>query len=111
MLHAILLAWVGGCTAAGWWQVGRAASGNSLSFLYAIEWPVFGIFGFLGWWALLHMEKITASQERARTEYEAGMRAVAQSARAIASEDPDQAAYNDHLAALAQQPKKKLWGH
>ena len=27
------------------------------------------------------------------------------------SEDPTLAAYNDHLADLAQTPKKKFWGH
>jgi hypothetical protein len=99
--------------AAAWWQFGRAASGNSLSYLYSIEWPVFGVLGFFGWWSLLHLEKITDAQEQARREYEDMKRAEAAAARAAAAhdEDPELAAYNDELARLATQPKKKLWGH
>ena len=113
LLHCLLVLWVAGCAAAAWWQVGRAADGNSLSFLYAIEWPLFGILGFLGWYALLNMEKVTEHQEKARREYEDLMREQARQAReaAKAEESPELAAYNDHLATLAEQPKKKLWGH
>ena len=90
----------------------RASDGNSLSFLYAIEWPVFAILGTVGWYALLNIEKVTESQEKARKEYEDKMRAQAQAARVQAGEEsPEMAAYNDHLDALARQPKKKLWGH
>ncbi|MFR9775154.1 hypothetical protein ACL02O_03745 [Micromonospora sp. MS34] len=34
----------------GWWQVARAAGGNTLSFGYAIEWPVFAGFVIFVWW-------------------------------------------------------------
>jgi hypothetical protein len=113
LLHGLLVTWLLGCTAAAWWQFGRAASGNSLSYLYSIEWPVFAILGFFGWWSLLHLEKISEAQEQARREYEAKMRAEAAAARAaaVADEDPELKAYNDELARLADQPKKKLWGH
>ena len=108
----MLVLWVSGCVAAAWWQIMRASDGNSLSFLYAIEWPVFAILGTVGWYALLNIEKVTESQEKARKEYEDKMRAQAQAARVQAGEEsPEMAAYNDHLDALARQPKKKLWGH
>jgi DNA-binding transcriptional regulator of glucitol operon len=114
-LHLALVAWLGLCAAAAWWQVGRAVEGNSLSFMYAIEWPVFGILGVLGWYALLNMEKVTEAKEAARREYEERMRAEAAAARAAApaveAEDPALAAYNDHLAELAERPKKRLFGH
>ena len=114
-LHCALVGWVAMCAAASYWQVGRALQGNSLSFLYSIEWPCFGILGFFGWWALLNMEKVTEHQEIARREYEEKMRAQAQAARAAEAaregEDPELAAYNDHLAALAEQQNKKKWGH
>jgi hypothetical protein len=108
-----LVLWVSGCVAAAWWQIGRAADGNSLSFLYAIEWPIFAILGFLGWYALLNMEKVTEHQKQARRDYEDLMRQQAAAARdaARAEESPELAAYNDHLAKLAETPKKKLWGH
>jgi DNA-binding transcriptional regulator of glucitol operon len=33
----------------GWWQVGRAASGNLLSYGYAIQWPAFAAFVAFVW--------------------------------------------------------------
>jgi hypothetical protein len=101
------------CATAAWWQVGRAIQGNSLSFMYAIEWPVFAILGVLGWYALLNMDKVTEYEEKTRREYEEKMRADAQAARraSLEAEDPELAAYNDHLAGLGTEPKKKLWGH
>jgi DNA/RNA-binding domain of Phe-tRNA-synthetase-like protein len=99
------------CASAAWWQVGRALEGNSLSFLYSIEWPVFAVLGVMGWFVLLNMDRVTDSQKKAREEYEAMKRAEAQAARAVEAEDPELAAYNDHLAQLATQPKRKLFGH
>ncbi|HEV2427003.1 MAG TPA: hypothetical protein VGS61_02150 [Acidimicrobiales bacterium] len=114
-LHVALVAWMGMCAAAAWWQVGRAISGNSLSFMYAIEWPVFGILGVLGWYALINMEPVAEGREVERRAYEERMRAEAtaarEAARASEDEDPLLAAYNDHLASLATKPKRKLWGH
>lgn len=113
VLHICLLLWVTMCAVAAWWQVSRAVQGNSLSYMYAIEWPCFAVLGVLGWYAMLNMEKVTANQEAARREYEEQMRAEARAARAKVEEpeDPTLAAYNDHLAELATEPKKKLWGH
>ncbi len=98
---------------AAWWQVGRAVQGNSLSFLYSIEWPVFGVLGVLGWYAMLNVEKVTEEQENARREYEAAMRAEAQIARQATPEPEDAALaeYNDHLEKLSIVTKKRLWGH
>ncbi len=116
-LHLALIAWLALCAVAAWWQVGRAVQGNALSFMYSIEWPVFGVLGVLGWFAMLNMERATEDEERERLEYEERMRAEARAARARAEsvaaekEDPLLAAYNDHLAQVAVQPKKKLWGH
>jgi len=112
-LHVVLLAWIAMSATAAWWQVGRAVQGNSLSFLYSIEWPVIGVLGVLGWYALLNMEKVTEHQEIARREYEDKMRAQALAARQALEqpEDPTLSAYNDHLENLSKLPKKKLWGH
>ena len=112
-LHFALIAWVTTCIVAAWWQVGAAVLGNSLSYLYAVEWPAFAVLGFFGWYALLNMEKVSEHQERARREYEERMRDEAQAARRAAPvvEDPVLAAYNDHLADIATAPKKRLWGH
>lgn len=114
-LHVALAGWLAMCVVAAWWQVARAFSGNSLSFLYAIEWPCFALLGVFAWWQLLHVTKPTSDEEAARREFEERMRADAARARTVASasgdEDPQLAAYNDHLAGLASVPKKKLWEH
>jgi hypothetical protein len=111
-LHLALIFWVALCASASYWQVGRALEGNSLSYLYSFEWPVFGFAGILAWWAMLHAEKPTEEQIHERKEYEDTMRAQAQAARIVADEeDPQLAAYNDHLAEISRHPKKRLWGH
>jgi len=116
-LHFALLGWLAMCGAAAYWQIGRAAQGNQLSFLYAIEWPCFAIMGFFGWWALLHMEKVTEHQAQARRDYEELMRAQAAEARLAAeqqqaeADDPALAAYNDHLAALSKRDAKLRGDH
>jgi hypothetical protein len=45
-LHALFLVIAAGCLVAAWWQVTRAAQGNTLSYFYAIEWPA--------WWQMFH---------------------------------------------------------
>ncbi len=112
VLHLLLGAWLVLCALAAWWQIGRAVGGNALSYLYAIEWPVFGVLGVIGWFALINLEKVSAQDEEARAAYEQHMRAAARAARERESEeDPLLAAYNDHLEQLATRTKRRLWGH
>lgn len=47
--HVLTLALVAGFLALGWWQISRAAAGNTLSWAYAIEWPVFAGFVIFLW--------------------------------------------------------------
>ena len=112
-LHLALVAWLVGCAVADWWQIGRAVHGNQLSFIYAIEWPLFAVLSVLGWYALVHMERPSDEELESRRAYEAQMRAAAREARETqrSEEDPALAAYNDHLAQLAHQPKRRLFGH
>ena len=80
--------------------------------MYAVEWPVFGLFGIAGWWALIHADDVSEEQRRQRREFEESKRREAHLARqSSVVNDPSMAAYNEHLAQLAAQPKKKLWGH
>jgi hypothetical protein len=51
--HLLMIVIVGGCSYAAWWQWGRAAQGNTLSYLYSIEWPVFAVVAIIGWWQLV----------------------------------------------------------
>jgi DNA-binding transcriptional regulator of glucitol operon len=54
LYHFLLIVIVPGCLIAAWWQVHRAASGNTLSYAYSVEWPVFAIIAVIGWWQLIH---------------------------------------------------------
>jgi len=49
LLHAATLVLVVTFLLLGWWQIGRAAGGNGLSFGYAIEWPFFAGFVVFMW--------------------------------------------------------------
>jgi hypothetical protein len=54
MLHAAFLVIASGCLIAGWWQVHRAMQGNTLSYLYSVEWPAFAVVAGIGWWQMFH---------------------------------------------------------
>ena len=45
---------VPGCLALAWWQVTRALSGNTLSWVYVFEWPIFAGYAVFMWWKLTH---------------------------------------------------------
>lgn len=55
-LHLALAVVAPLCLLAGWWQATRAMSGNTLSYFYAIEWPIFSLLAVWGWWQLVHTE-------------------------------------------------------
>lgn len=55
-LHLAVLIACPGCVAAGWWQLHRAVHGNTLSYLYTVEWPMFAVLSVWGWWQMLHTE-------------------------------------------------------
>ena len=109
VLHTACLFWVAGCIAAGWWQISRAIEGNSLSFVYAVEWPVFAIAGIAGWWALLHTAPATDAERSERKAFEEEQRKVAQQAKRRPDEEDDaMKAYNDHLATLNGMTPQEL---
>ena len=47
--HALMVLTVLGMLALGDWQFRRAESGNSLSWAYTFEWPIFAIFVIVFW--------------------------------------------------------------
>ena len=49
LVHAAAVILVVGFLLLGWWQVTRAASGNLISFGYAVEWPAFAAFVIYVW--------------------------------------------------------------
>ncbi|HLI02274.1 MAG TPA: hypothetical protein VKV06_15905 [Acidimicrobiales bacterium] len=73
--HLLVITITPGCLLAGWWQVNRAMEGNTLSYLYAVEWPVFAILAVVGWWQLIHEDPAAVESrkiERARRAADKG---------------------------------------
>jgi hypothetical protein len=53
-LHAVILMIVPGFMALCVWQIERALGGNTLSWAYVFEWPIFAAYAVYMWWRLLH---------------------------------------------------------
>ena len=53
-LHLTLGIGLGVCAAAFVFEVSRALGGNTLSWAYVFEWPIFAAFAVYMWWNLLH---------------------------------------------------------
>jgi hypothetical protein len=88
----------------GWWQIGRAASGNVLSYAYAVEWPVFAGFVIFVW--VKEIRRSRASRPLADDE-PPPLRAArpARVGPGYDDSDDDQlAAYNRYLAWLNANP-------
>jgi hypothetical protein len=56
---------VPGCLALGWWQVTRALAGNTLSWAYVFEWPIFAGYAVFMWWKLTHDRQAGAAHGQA----------------------------------------------
>jgi hypothetical protein len=72
-LHAITLVLVPAFLLAGWWQYHVALSGNGLSWVYTVEWPVFAVYAVYVWWQLIHdqhtpFDRLWAANERAAAD-------------------------------------------
>lgn len=100
LLHLALAIWFPGCLVAGWWQAEVALSGNDLSYLYAVEWPLFAIGGVYAWWLLMHIDPSTPGRTPAQ-QLQAARRAAADAAatRRAATTERRGATIGDLLAA------------
>lgn len=64
-MHLAFLAIAAGCSIAAWWQVHRAMAGNTLSYLYSVEWPAFIVVAGIGWWQMFHDTPEDIAERRA----------------------------------------------
>jgi hypothetical protein len=122
--HLFAIAAVAGMSWLCDWQLRRALAGNSLSWAYTFEWPIFAIFGVVFWLKTIRDELRPARQGGGQAEEVAlpagrrpsGSTAPAGSGQAEsgqasgqvpASEPADQelAEYNAYLAKLGSQVK------
>jgi len=69
LLHLEVVIVAPACLAAGWWQVRTAMAGNSLSWVYSVEWPIFALIAVGAWWYLIHEDP---DAYRARKQGSAG---------------------------------------
>ena len=111
-----LAVFVPGCVALTWWQASRALSGNTLSWVYTFEWPIFAAYAVYMWWKLLHDEpngEPTSEPEsaagagagsKARTVADTGAEADGEG-----GEEDELAAYNRYLADLNASGRQKRW--
>jgi hypothetical protein len=72
-IHLLALVVVPACFFLGKWQFDSARSGNTLSWAYTVEWPLFGIYGIYMWWQLIHdqrtaFDRLWAAKQRSATE-------------------------------------------
>ncbi len=120
----VLVATMAGLT---WWQASRALSGNTLSYVYAFEWPLLAGVVVYMWWDLLHERPDRASvrrREAAPGVSTNGASANGASANGTATaeprpaapryrdeEDEALAAYNRYLAQLNASGRRKTWRH
>ena len=53
-LHVVILIVVPAFAALCLWQISRALNGNSLSWAYVFEWPLFAAYAVYMWWRFVH---------------------------------------------------------
>lgn len=106
--HAVAAVLTGGCLALGWWQIRRAAGGNTLSWAYAVQWPVFA--GFVVFiWVREIRRSLGHEKPRPDTPPSGAARRPVLTRRPPAPvaddrADPELAAYNHYLAWLNANP-------
>ncbi|MCW2638834.1 MAG: hypothetical protein JWP76_1140 [Dactylosporangium sp.] len=118
--HLLMLMLVTAFLVLGWWQVGRARGGNTLSFGYALEWPLFAGFVVFVWIKEIRAElrkgqpvpeqvpRVTVPEELAgQPGYVPFRAAPVWRAPGADDGDPDLVAYNRYLEWLAANPGRR----
>ena len=106
-LHAVILVVVPACLALCVWQINRALSGNSLSWAYVFEWPLFAAYAIYMWWRFVH-EKTEPADVVASVNGHVDGAPRPQAGppeETSAQEEAELAAYNDYLARLAERDR------
>jgi DNA-binding transcriptional regulator of glucitol operon len=106
-LHAVILVVVPAFMALCVWQIDRALGGNTLSWAYVFEWPLFAGYAIYMWWRFVH-EKPEPTEEMASENGHVEAAPRPQSgppAAQAAQEESELAAYNDYLARLAERDR------
>ena len=108
-LHAVILILVPAFMALCIWQVTRALGGNSLSWAYVFEWPIFAGYAVYMWWRLVH-EAADGTPPLSSADHPPGGSDAAAAADPVRlarqeKEEAELAAYNAYLRQLAERDK------
>ena len=93
------------------WQVSRALDGNTLSWAYAFEWPLFTVYAFVLWIRLARDELGITRRTSHHKLPLIGKFIEAKARRAAARqtiEDEERKLYNAYLAALNDRQNQPL---
>jgi DNA-binding transcriptional regulator of glucitol operon len=106
-LHAVILVVLPAFTALCVWQIYRAVGGNSLSWAYVFEWPLFAGYAIYMWWRFVHEKPEPTGEMVSENGHLDATRPSPAEAPAADSEEEDAelAAYNDYLARLAERDR------
>jgi hypothetical protein len=112
-LHAVILIVVPAFMALCVWQIYRAVGGNTLSWAYVFEWPIFAGYAVYMWWRFLHEAAEDTPPRVSADGGPGGPTAPADAEeRRTRHEDEDEerqdaelAAYNAYLAQLAERDR------
>lgn len=112
--HVVTVGLVAGFLALGWWQISRAAAGNTLSWAYAVEWPVFAAFVVFLWFREVRQTVRSGDQPpdppapdppaSGRPAVRRPVRSARRPVPAGLVDDPELAAYNHYIAWLNANP-------
>ena len=114
--HALMVLVVLGMLALGDWQFHRAESGNSLSWAYTFEWPIFAVFVIVFWAKTIKDEFRPPAQAESLDDValpagRGGAAGPALGNAGAAGDDEDEddeelAAYNAYLARLTAEASR-----
>jgi hypothetical protein len=120
-LHVVILIVVPGFLALCLWQVSRALGGNTLSWAYVFEWPLFAGYAIYMWWRFVHEAADDSPPPAAASAGTASAGTAPGDPTAATAgtmpeteteetpqeleEDKEMAAYNEYLAQLAERDK------
>jgi hypothetical protein len=111
--HALMVLSVLGMLALGDWQFHRAEAGNSLSWAYTFEWPIFAVFVIVFWAKTIRDEFRPPAQAEGLDDVTlpagrggAAGPATGEAGPAGDEDDEELAAYNAYLARLTAEASR-----
>ena len=103
--HVLVWVTVAAFMALAWWQAGRALEGNTLSWAYTFEWPLFAVFLIYLWVREMRMAAgKDAPGEKVPAQARRGPVITRREQSEADDADPSLAEYNRYLAWLSRHP-------